>query len=237
MGRLFFIPPRTAIYLIMHYNYNIDNLFFTSLLKVKEVGVMKKVEELEGFRERNKKSLWIFSLDKQYCRLEPALRNYPFNSEWLKITPKGQIIIEKGYSWNGCSPKKSIFDIFIVGTFDGYLEKETGKPKLYEATLVHDALYQYYGYHGIPRKVIDILFLDMMREKYFRHSYLYYLTVRIIGRTFFKDIIKVEGKTREFYKEFWSLNRRKLRPLYILLNSESLKKKSEELYLNQQWVS
>ena len=63
--------------------------------------------------------------------------------------PDGRLIIPREYTWDGCTPKFSILDIFVIGTPDGIKNINTGKPKTYFASLVHDVLYQYFRWHEI----------------------------------------------------------------------------------------
>lgn len=165
---------------------------------------MKKIEEIGGFKKRNKRALWIFKLDKQF-EIVTYIKNYEFSAKWLEIEKKGKIKIPKGYAWDGCTFKKSVLDIFIIGTPDGIIDIDTMKPKTYYASLVHDALYQYYGYHGISRKAIDKLFLDMMKKTKFKLSLLYYTVVRIAGWLFYinKRIKKYGDKyyAKDYYEK------------------------------------
>lgn len=167
---------------------------------------MNKVEVLKGFIPRNKKSVWIFKLDGDY-KMESGLEGYSFDSEWLQITAKGRLVIKKGYAWDGCSPKKMICGK-VVGTPDGLISKKSGKPKTYYASLVHDALYQYYGYHGIPRKTVDRLFYHMLKKSGFKASFIYHLAVRVFGGLIFGKREKVKFPGREYFTKFWELNRR-----------------------------
>lgn len=162
---------------------------------------MRSIETIDGFVKRNKRALWVFKLEEVY-RAPSNFVDYEFNSEWLQIDEVGTIEIRKGYGWDGCTFKKSVLDVFIVGTPDGIIDIETLKPKTYYASLVHDALYQYYGYHGIRRRDIDRLFLTMMRKKKFKPALLYYLAVRVFGGLFFcrRKLIR-EGKV--YFKDYW----------------------------------
>ena len=81
--------------------------------------------------------------------------NEPFISKWLEINENGKITVkanEKGYSWDGCSPKKSFFNLFIFGTPDGHIDYRTNLPFTHDASLFHDALYQYLDSVPIPKK-------------------------------------------------------------------------------------
>ncbi len=164
--------------------------------------MMQSIETIDGFVKRNKRALWVFKLENNFC-VPSELVGYEFNSQWLQIDKVGTIEIRKGYVWDGCTFKKSVLDIFIVGTPDGIIDIETLKPKTCYASLVHDALYQYYGYHGVRRRDIDRLFLTMMRKKKFKPALLYYLAVRVFGGLFFcgRKRIRVDGKV--YFKDYW----------------------------------
>lgn len=195
---------------------------------------MKQVECMAGFKERRKKKLCTFHLDDDYTITEPSFGAYPFYSKFLIISPQGKIVVKRGYTWNGCSPKFTIFGIWLIGTFDGKLDQDINKPKLYYATLVHDVLYHYYGYHGIPLKKIDRLFLEMMRERHFSKAFLYYLALRLVGmlNIRFQNIVKVDSKTREYKRKFWKKNRELLAHLYSKLQKSNLQGEPKELFFS-----
>ena len=138
------------------------------------------IEEHTDFKSRNKRSVWIFKLEEDYS-YQSQLTGYCFLGKWLRICTDGTIIVPKGYAWDGCTPKYSFLDLFVLGTPDGIIDIDTCKPKTYYASLIHDALYQYYRWHDIPRKDIDLLFLKMMQEHKFKLSKMYYFFVRILG--------------------------------------------------------
>ena len=103
-------------------------------------------------------------------------------SKWLYISKEGVITVranDKGYSWDGCTPKWSVFNLFIIGTPDGHVNYRTMKPYTYYASLVHDALYQYLDTVPIKKVDIDSLFLKMLGD--FKPRWIYYLAVRIGG--------------------------------------------------------
>jgi hypothetical protein len=62
--------------------------------------------------------------------------------------------------------KTSMFDMFVVGTPDGIVDIKTMKPKTYNASMVHDALYQYFKWYDFceglaaEAKVVDRFFKD-----------------------------------------------------------------------------
>ena len=138
------------------------------------------VENVSEFKKRDKHSVWIFRLEREYRR-ETDFKGIPFASLWLDIFDDGTFRIATGYAWNGCTPKFSLFDLIILGTPDGIVDVEMLQPKLYYPTLVHDALYQYYAWHQLTRKQVDDLFLKMMREVKFKPAWLYYAVVRLLG--------------------------------------------------------
>lgn len=108
-----------------------------------------------------------------------------FKSEWLKIdTQRKVIIVKKGYSWDGCTPKLfSILGLFWVGTPDGVPLGDgfriTGK-----ASLMHDALYQYLGEHTMSRKQCDEVFKYQLGIDGFKLKWPYYAAVRTFGGLF-----------------------------------------------------
>lgn len=87
---------------------------------------------------------------------------------WVFITQNGILEILKGYAWDGAT---------FAPDF----------PEIYEATLVHDALYQFLE-KGMPlsRKQIDDIFLKMMEKQNFKYAKIYYRAVRLFGGIFVK---------------------------------------------------
>ncbi|HOT63472.1 MAG TPA: hypothetical protein PLU93_11490, partial [Treponemataceae bacterium] len=90
-----------------------------------------------------------------------------------------------GYAWDGNSKKFNVLDLFIVGTPDGIVDIRTMKPKTWYASLAHDALYQYYGYHGLSLAEMDRVYLQFAREADFALAGVYYACVRALGWLFF----------------------------------------------------
>lgn len=76
----------------------------------------------------------------------------------------GELTIVKGYEWDGCTPKITLFGQ-ILGTPDF---KET-----YEASLVHDFLIEYCIQHTFTRKQIDTVFQKILESKRFKFSFIY----------------------------------------------------------------
>jgi len=99
----------------------------------------------------------------------------------LVLEKGGRIVVMRGYAWNGCSPKFCLCDI-LMGAPDGVVDKRTGRPKTYFASLVHDALCQFLP-DGLPmsRGEVDRCFLALLKESGFRLRWLYFVAVRAFG--------------------------------------------------------
>lgn len=159
-----------------------------------DIESINTIEEFGLFEQTKKehKRVWTFRLFDDFS-IKTELTGHIFRSNWVSIDKDGTIKVKKGYAWDGCTPKCSILDLAIIGTPDG--RKDTAidsfynmptdkgylKPKTYYASLVHDALYQYYAWHDISRKQIDLLFLEMLRHRRFLWAQFYYFAVRLIG--------------------------------------------------------
>ncbi len=102
----------------------------------------------------------------------------------LTISKDGKITVKKDYSWDGCTPKFCFFD-FLLGTPDGVVHKDTGRPKTYYASLIHDALYQFLpeipAEAKLTRRDADAFFLRMLAEYDFSPRGLYWFVVRLLG--------------------------------------------------------
>lgn len=137
---------------------------------------------------------WVFRLDEDYvyniARYLPSGWNESVvfldrsGRRRLEIHSNGDARVLAGYSWDGCTPKYSIFDI-VLGIPDGIPSEKTGKPKAYYASLLHDVLYQFLG-TGLPlsRAQIDQVFLDILSRDDFAPRWLYYAAVRCFGALF-----------------------------------------------------
>ncbi len=100
----------------------------------------------------------------------------------LIIETNGRLTVTRGYSWNGCSPKFCFLDL-LIGTPDGVVDSNTGRPKTYFASMVHDALYQFLRSDSpINRRQADDCFLRLMTASHFFLRYLYWVAVRLGGR-------------------------------------------------------
>ncbi len=144
---------------------------------------LSTLEDHSSYKDSPRIALWIFKTEKKYD-FPTGLKGCELHSRWLKIYPDGRLCIPKDYSWDGCTFKWSILDLFIFGIPDGIVNIETMKPKTYFASLVHDSLYQYYPYHPFRRKELDVLFLNMMKDANFKLAFIYYLAVRAFGWVF-----------------------------------------------------
>ena len=106
----------------------------------------------------------------------------PYVAEWLQISVHGVLTVKAnktGYAWDGCTPKRSLFNLWVVGAPDGHFDHRTGKPFTYYASMVHDALYQYLDTIPVPKKEVDRLFLKMLGD--FKARWFYYSMVRLFG--------------------------------------------------------
>jgi len=104
-------------------------------------------------------------------------KNYVLTSTYIKI--------DKGYKWDGCSPKWKIGK-YIIGTPDGKINKQDNLPKLYYPSLIHDVLYDSFEKHGLTRKICDLLFYELAKEYDFHFAKIYYIFVQILGGVYHK---------------------------------------------------
>ena len=105
-----------------------------------------------------------------------------FDSKWLTIRKDGVLTVkanETGYAWDGCTPKKSFLNLYIVGVPDGHIDHRTMLPFTYHASLVHDALYQYLDTVPVTKEQVDRLFLKLLGD--FKLRRLYYFAVKHFG--------------------------------------------------------
>ncbi|MDQ6978158.1 MAG: hypothetical protein Q9M75_08585 [Ghiorsea sp.] len=125
-------------------------------------------------RTRNSDFPYKFKLTKDYTQQTSWKLDQPFIAEWLEINKDGLVTVKtnkSGFAWDGCTPKWSIFHLFIIGTPDGHINYRTMKPYTYHASLVHDALYQYLDTIPISKVDVDLLFRDMLGNFFFRGFY------------------------------------------------------------------
>lgn len=89
------------------------------------------------------------------------------------------LLVEAGYAWNGCSPKRWVWPFGWMGTWD--------YPCTLLASLFHDALYQFHGTRHFPdainREMADGIFreiIDRCEGGWIGGAY--HLAVRKFGR-------------------------------------------------------
>jgi hypothetical protein len=112
-------------------------------------------------------------------------QNYAFldkkGTRRLEIHANGDAKVIKGYAWDGCTPKFSVFDI-LIGTPDGVPNERTKRPKTYYASLVHDVLYQFMDINpDVPKAKADRIFLELMTRDGFAPRHVYFVAVTIFG--------------------------------------------------------
>lgn len=150
-----------------------------------------------------------FVLGEQFIQLRPKLGNYKYRFLLLQnleipflcpFLPKGQhvlfkdmdgniwmemtrksIIINKGYAWDGCTPKKWMGIWWGVPDF----------PETIIASLIHDSLIQFSKtkHFTLSRFEIDNIFKEILRRNHFPLYHLYYIGARI-GSILFKSKYK-----------------------------------------------
>jgi len=152
------------------------------------MGVENGVVERERFplpREKAHRGNfpWIYKITEDYhYQATGWTLEEVFESEWLRISREGVITVkanQKGYAWDGCTPKVSLLNLWVIGVPDGHVDYRTMQPYTYYASLVHDALYQYLASVPVSKGQIDRLFLKMMGD--FKLRYIYYAFVRLFG--------------------------------------------------------
>lgn len=133
-------------------------------------------------RERQCNFPYIFVEHSDYPVQTSWRLKEPFEAEWLTIDCEGRVTVkanQNGYAWDGCTPKWSILNLFILGVPDGHVDYRTGKPFTYYASMVHDALYQYLDTIPVTKDQVDRLFLEMLGD--FKLKQVYYLAVKWFG--------------------------------------------------------
>lgn len=106
---------------------------------------------------------------------------------WLSIHVSGRVTVHSGYAWDGCSPKFRLFGK-LWGVSDGSVNPRTGYPYTYDASLVHDAMYQFIDHPNMPysKATIDLIFYRMLQQAGFRYAWLYYAAVKYLGGVYRK---------------------------------------------------
>ena len=166
----------------------------------------KNEEDKWGFHSLERGGPWVNEIDYPVVKKTEYANDKLFYSEWLVIH-NGYIMVNPGkpavnisdpnnktvtynfgdqmtYAWDGCTPKRWFYWLFIVGTPDWwkkYLhilvvkeDTSTGSyvsapenvywRQAFHASLIHDALYQYLDTIPISKRDVDWLFYKMLRE-------------------------------------------------------------------------
>lgn len=128
------------------------------------------------------KSSWLYTLRTNAIFHLPFTCN-EYENSFIKIEATGKVTVKAGYSWNGCTPKINILDVWLIGTPEGNMDHSTGKPNTYYASCLHDSLYQFgISGAGITRKQADVAFKVYLGEH--KAAGLYYGAVRAFGGIF-----------------------------------------------------
>ena len=119
------------------------------------------------------KKLYKYTLESEVKIYNRLLQGYSFYGEFGRVV-NGILVIYKGYSWDGCSPKIAKIGKFYIGTPDfGDCTKD--------ASLVHDFLYQFkIG----TREIADKIFYEELIMNDFIFAALYYNMVRKFGKKY-----------------------------------------------------
>ena len=133
--------------------------------------------------------VYLYCVKEDY-RHQSGIKDREFENDWLKLEQDGMVTIkgthEKGYAWDGCSPKVKFKDICFLGIPDGVLNYDTGKSKTYYASLVHDIFYQFSEQLKplVSRKEVDQEFYRILKRDGFSFAKVYYNFVRLLGWLF-----------------------------------------------------
>jgi len=131
---------------------------------------------------RKYKETKVYGLEQDY-QIQTGIRGFVYAIDFVEIAEDGLLTIKQGYSWDGCTPKFAWFDM-VWGTPEGIINEQTGKPKTYYASLVHDVLYQLSDFIFTPqeRHITDKLFYQMLKAEKFRAARFYFYMARIFGK-------------------------------------------------------
>ncbi len=128
--------------------------------------------------------VWRFQLSESYQYKHPLFEGVTFANDWVSISD-GQLTIQSGYAWDGCSPKRYLFGLFTIGTPDGTLR--FGKPWTWEASLVHDVLTQFRQEIPLSKQQVTQIFNDQLAESKWPLRRLYVWAVDKLGPQDFKE--------------------------------------------------
>lgn len=129
--------------------------------------------------------VYVYCLRENYS-VGTLIKNRSFENEWFKLEPDGTVTVKgvykKGYSWDGCSPKIKLNDMYF-GTPEAVLNYNTRRSKTYYASLIHDVFYQFSKdvRHLVMRKEVDQEFYNILKRDGFKMARLYFWSVRALG--------------------------------------------------------
>ncbi len=132
--------------------------------------------------------VYIYRIKENY-KYKSSIKGREFENEWLKLKKDGTVTVKgtnkEGYSWDGCSPKIKIKDLYL-GTLEAVLNFETGKSKTFYASLIHDIFYQFSKNvkSFIGRNEVDREFYFILKKDKFKFAGIYYKMVRLFGWLF-----------------------------------------------------
>ncbi len=130
-------------------------------------------------------SVYVYCIKEDYP-YKSSIAGRQFENDWVRLDPDGTITIkgkhDRGYAWDGCSPKMKIGDLYF-GTSEAVLNDITRQPKTYYASLVHDVFYQFNKdvRSFIRREEIDKEFYNILKRDGFKFAKLYHRFVRAFG--------------------------------------------------------
>lgn len=131
-------------------------------------------------------NVYVYCIKQDYP-YKSSITGRQFENEWLKLEPNGKITVKgtnrQGYAWDGCSPKLfKIVDMYF-GTPESVLNYDTGQPKTFYASMIHDVFYQFSKdlKHMVKRKEVDMEFFTILERDGFRAAKLYHWGVWALG--------------------------------------------------------
>ncbi len=120
----------------------------------------------------------LYRLAAPYRYKHPALIGVNYANRWCVISG-GEIVVQPGYAWDGCTPKFDIAGLGVVGVPDGRLYQ--GLPITYYPSLVHDVFCQFKHEIRISKAAVVQIFNDMLKERQFGARVLYVTAVDWLG--------------------------------------------------------
>jgi len=129
--------------------------------------------------------VYIYRIKEDYTH-RSSIKGREFENEWLRLEKDGTVIVKgshrNGYSWDGCSPKFKIKDMYF-GTPETVLNHEKDRPKTYYASMIHDIFYQFSRdlKSLVLRWEVDREFYDLLKRDGFGCAKFYYWGVSAFG--------------------------------------------------------